>query len=440
MPTHPESERPRTEDREQKRRHRTVLCPLSSVLCVLAPALAAAACDWPAYRGPTADGHAAADARPPLQWGETQNVRWKTAIHDKGWSSPVICGNQIWMTTARPDGKVMFAVCVDRDTGRVVHDIKLFDVARPPTAAEGKFNEFNSFASPTPAVEEGRVYLHFGTFGTACLDTATGKKLWERRDQPCDHHRGPASSPILHGDLLILLFDGFDVQYVEALDKRTGRTVWHADRRTEYPIDDGDRKKGYATARVITVNGREELVCPAAQATTAYDPATGRELWRVVHGGMNAALRPVYAHGLVFLTTGSGGKQLVAVRPGGNGDVTADHTAWSYAKQVPTRSSPIVVDDLLYFVSDKGVLTAVEAKTGQEIKTLRLGGEYTASPVFAGGHLYFFDQAGRGTVVKPGRDFSVVAINRLDDGCMASPAAAGGALFVRTRTHLYRIE
>jgi outer membrane protein assembly factor BamB len=395
-------------------------------------AVAALACEWPAYRGPTADGHAAADARPPLRWGEGENVRWKTAIHGKAWSSPVVCGNQIWMTTAPEDGKELFAVCVDRDTGRVVHDVKVFDVPNPAFCIP-----FNSYASCTPVVEPGRVYVHFGSAGTAALDTATGKVLWERRDLPCNHHRGPGSSPILHGGLLILPFDGFDVQYVVALDKTTGRTVWKTDRNINFPKDDGDWKKAYGTPAVIVTGGREELICPAAHATAAYDPATGRELWRATHGSMNAACRPLFAHGLIYLTTGAGtvagSKPLVAVRPGGE-------IAWSYTKGVPTRSSPILVDDLLYFVNDSGVLAGLEAKTGREVKKLRLGGAFTASPVYAGGHLYFFDQDGQSYVAKPGRDFAVVAANRLDAGCMASPAVIGKALLVRTKTHLYRVE
>jgi len=404
-----------------------------------APALAFAANEWPTYRGPTADGHAAADARPPVRWSESENVRWKTPVHGKGWSSPVIWDNQVWMTTGTPDARERFVVCLDRETGKVLHDFKLFDDPNP------QFHiEFNSAASPTPAIEAGRVYIHFGSTGTACLDTATAKTIWERRDLPCNHWRGAGSSPIIYKDLLIVAYDGYDLQYVLALDKHTGKTVWKTDRNFEYSKDDGDLKKAYSTARVITVNGRDELISPSAEATVAYDPLTGSELWRVIHGGMNSALRPVYGHGLVFLTTASGGKQLVAVRPGGRGDVTADHIAWNYLRQVPTRSSPILVDDILYFVHDRGALGAVEVKAGKEVKRdsdkPRLGTAFTASPIYAGGRLYFFDELGSGVVVKPGRDYAVEATNRLADGCMASPAAVGNALYVRTRTHVYRIE
>jgi outer membrane protein assembly factor BamB len=402
----------------------------------------AAAADWPAYRGPTADGHAPADSRPPVRWSERENVRWKTAIPGKAWSSPVVLGDQVWVTNAFEDGKERFAVCLDRDTGRIVHNVKVFDVPNPAFCID-----FNSYASPTPAVEPGRVYVHFGSTGTACLDAATGKVLWERRDLPCDHFRSPGSSPIIHGNLLIVAFDGVDVQYLVAFDKATGRTVWKVDRNFGYPErnDGGDSKKAYSTAAVITVDGHEELISPGAYSTAAYDPPTGRELWRITHGSFNAACRPLFAHGLVYLSLGNktiaDSKALVAVRPGGKGDVTATHMAWNYNRSVATRSSPILVGDLMYFVDDNGVaLTCLDAKSGQQVKTQRLGTPFTASPVYAGGHLYFFDQNGKCYVVRPGRDFEVVATNTLAAGCKASPAVVGNALFVRTYTHLYRIE
>lgn len=409
-------------------------CLLLAAVLAAAPAAAVPSDNWPAFRGPTADGHATSSA--PVHWSESENVRWKTAIHGKGWSSSVVWRKQIWLTTAPEDGKDLFAVCVDRDTGRIVHDVKVFDNPQPAFCIA-----FNSYASPTPVVEEGRVYVHFGSAGTACLDTATGKKLWERRDLKCDHWRGPGSSPIVYGNLLVLIFDGHDVQYVAALDKATGKTVWKTDRNFTYSSDDGDVMKGYATPAVIDAGGGPQIVCSSAQATAAYDPATGREVWRVNHGGMNSACRPLFSHGLIYVTTAAGGKQLVAIRPGGHGDVTGSHVAWNFIKGVPTRASPLIVDDLMYFIHDSnGTATCIEAETGKEVKKLRVGGTYTASPIYADRHVYFCDQDGTTLVIKPGRDFSVVATNKLDAGCMASPAAVGGALFLRTKTHLYRIE
>jgi outer membrane protein assembly factor BamB len=390
--------------------------------------------NWPQFRGPAGDGHA--DARGlPVKWSETENVRWKTAIHDKGWSSPVVWGDQVWMTTALADGKQMFAVCVDRDTGKIVHDLKIFDVEKPEFCPD-----FNSYASPTPVIEAGRVYVHFGTYGTACLDTATGKVLWQRRDLPCNHHRAPGSSPILYGDLLILTFDGFDVQYLAALDKSTGKTVWKKDRAIDFPSPDGDLRKAYCTPTVIEVDGKPQLIAPAAEATIAYNPKTGEELWRVIQGGMNVATRPVYGQGKVFLTTGAGGLQLLAVRPDGTGNVTKTHLDWTYKKAVPTRPSPLLIEDDLYMVSDGGVASCLEAKTGKPVKDVRLNGKFSASPVFADGRIYFADQEGTTFVVEASPELKVLAANKLDEGCMASPAVAGKGLFLRTRTHLYRLE
>jgi outer membrane protein assembly factor BamB len=391
---------------------------------------------WPQFRGPGGTGHSDSTGL-PTRWGEKLNVVWKTPIHDKGWSSPVVWGKQVWLTTARADGKQFFALCLDRDSGKVLHDIKLRDVAKPAFC-----HPFNSYASPTPAIEEGRIYVHFGTYGTFCLDTRTAKVLWSRTDLHCDHWRGPGSSPVLWGNLLFLTFDGYDRQYVVALDKASGRTVWKKDRNIDYGTDDGDLKKAYSTPSIVTVKGQPQLLSSAAVATIAYEPRTGKELWKVYHGGMNAASPPLVGHGLVYLLTGHqrGGQRVVAARLGGSGDVTKTHVAWWRNKEVPTRPAPLLVGELLYLVSDGGFVSCLEARTGEVVWTRRLGGAFTASPVSAEGRLYLFDQNGKGTVLQAGRKALVLAVNRLEEGCMASPAVAGQALFVRTKTHLYRIE
>jgi len=390
--------------------------------------------NWPQYRGPAGNGHAEARGL-PLTWSEKENVVWKTAIHDKGWASPVIWGQQIWLTTGREDGKELFAVCVDRDSGKILHDIKVFDVAKPAFC-----HAFNSPASPTPVIEEGRIYVHFGSTGTACLDTATGKILWERRDFPCDHWRGPASSPILVDGLVILTFDGYDQQYLAALDKKTGKTVWKKDRGIKYPPrTDGDLKKAYSTPQVFEIKGKQQLISPSAEATVAYDPATGDELWRVHHGGMNGAARPLLGQGRLFLTSGHNGK-LLAVRPDGSGDVTPTHVDWICNKGVPSRPSLLLIGDRIYMVSDAGILSCVDVKTGEVVGKGRLPGAFSSSPTYADGRIYFASQEGTTYVVEPSQELKILAANKLDDGCMASPAAVGKSLFLRTKTHLYRIE
>ena len=415
-------------------RHPGRLTPLLLLLLLGCQPVAGGTENWPQFRGPNGCGRSDS-ARVPTRWSESENVAWKTPIHDKGWSSPVVWGDQIWLTTAKADGTQMFAVCVDRSSGRIIHDRKIFDVEHPQFC-----HPFNSYASPTPAIEAGRVYVHFGTYGTACLDTATAAVIWSRRDLPCNHYRGPGSSPILYGERLFINFDGFDVQYVIALDKKTGATVWKKDRAIDYGTSNGDLKKAFGTPSIIEVNGRAQLVSPAAMATIAYDPQTGEELWMVRHGGMNAAAPPQFDGSKVFLCTGDGGMKLLAVRPDGRGDVTGSHIVWKEGRSVPSRTCPLLTGGRLYMVNEQGIASCLDADSGRTVWHERLGGGFCASPVFAGGHLFFANLDGSTYVVEPGSTFKLSGINKLDDGCMASPAIAGDSLLLRTKTHLYCIR
>lgn len=393
---------------------------------------AARAEPWNQFRGPSGDGRA--QARLPLEWSETRHVRWKTPIPGKAWASPIEAEGRIWLANATEDGRRLSLVGVAADSGRIERDITLFEPAKPAFCYP-----YNSYASPTPVVVGGRVFVHFGSAGTACVAADTGAILWTRHDLPCDHHRGPGSSPIPFEDLLIVNFDGFDVQYVVALDQRTGRTVWKTDRSIDYGTADGDLKKAYGTPAIFEHGGRRQLVSPAAVGTVAYDPRTGRELWKVRHGGYNTAARPLYAHGLVVINT-EGGDKLLAVRPDGAGDVTATHVAWRFGKATPTRPSQAIVGDHLYMVNDKGVFTCLAVATGKARWQERREGRHSASLIEAGGRLYACDEDGTTLVVAANPErFELLAENRLDDGCMASPAVVGDDLVIRTKTHLYRI-
>jgi outer membrane protein assembly factor BamB len=389
---------------------------------------------WPQFRGPQGAGHSYASGL-PLNWSECENIRWKTPIHGKGWSSPVVWNDQIWLTTARADGRELYGVCVDRCTGSIVYDVLLFTDEKPAFC-----HAFNSYASPTPVIEEGRVYLHFGSAGTACVDTSTGKTLWTRRDFPCNHWRGPGSSPVLFGDLLFLTFDGYDHQYVVALNKFTGATVWRKERSIDYRTGNGDLKKAYGTPTIVEVAGHPQLVSPSAVGTIAYDPLTGNEIWTVRHGGMNVAQPPLHGNGMFYLCTGDGGFRLYALRDDGKGDVTASHIAWKYAKNAPSRCGPLLANGHLFFNNEHGVVTCLDANTGNEVWTQRLNGHFSASPLYAGGRLYFFSEDGPTYVVAAGKEWQLLATNTLDDGFMASPAVAGKSLILRTKTHLYCVE
>ena len=395
---------------------------------------AAAGENWPQFRGPAQDGSTDATGL-PLTWSETENVKWKTVVHGRGWSSPVIWGDQIWITTATDDGREQYAVCVDRNSGKVLHDIHLFHNDTLQIT-----NPLNSYASPTPVIEAGRVYAHFGVYGTACLDTAGGKVLWTRRDIYCDHFRGPGSSPVLVDDLLIFPMDGIDVQFVIALDRHSGKTVWKSKRSTDFGDLDGDFRKAYSTPLLLEYGGRRQLICTGAVETMSYDPATGKELWKVRHEGFSNTARPLLADGLVLINAGSGTQQIWAVRPDGAGNVTETHVAWKLSKGWPQKPSPAICGGLVYLISDGGVASCVEPKTGAVVWAKRLPGQYSASPIAAEGRIYCFSHEGPATVIAAGREYKELAVNNLDEGFMASPAVSGKAIFLRTKTHLYRIE
>lgn len=414
-----------------------------AVAAIAAAAVVPLAAQWPQHRGPDGTG-IVNGASLPLTWSEEKHVRWKTAIHGRAWSSPIIQDGRVWLTTADPKGHELSVVAVDQETGRIAFDTKLFHVDSPQYA-----HPFNSYASPTPVAEPGRVYVTFGSPGTAALDTKTGRVLWERRDLECNHFRGAGSSPIIFRDLLIMHFDGSDVQYVVALDKRTGKTVWQTPRSIDFrdlgpdgkPKADGDFRKAYATPHIITVDGEPLLVSLGGKATYGYDPMTGKERWRIEeHGSHSASTRPVFGHGLLFYPTGFDASKLLAVRPDGQGDATKTHVAWQFTRSVPQKPSILLIGDVIYMVNDVGIATAVEAKSGEMVWQSRVGGTFSASPIAANGRIYLFDEDGKTTVIEAAREFKVLAENQLDNGFMASPAVAGNALYLRTKTDLYRIE
>jgi len=389
--------------------------------------------DWPQFRGPTGQGHSS-ETGLPLNWSDTQSVRWKTPVPGRGWSSPVIAGGRVWMTTATTEGitsvllrtRVLRALAYDAATGKEVVNTEVFSLTDA-----GAMHAKNSHASPTPIVEGDRVYVHFGAHGTAALDT-NGKVLW-KVTLPYDHLHGTGGSPVLYGDLLIYSCDGTDVQFVVALDKRTGTVRW----KTPRP------KPGYmaySTPLVIKVNGADQLVSPSAYRTIAYEPATGKEIWSVDYAdGFSNVPRPVYGHGLVFLATGFNVPSFLAVRPEGKGNVTSSGVAWRLSRGAPLTPSPLLVGDELYLVSDNGIASCLDAKTGKPHWQQRLGGSHSASPIYADGRIYFLNEDGEATVLAPGKQFQKLAVNALSAQTLASIGVSGGSFFIRTSQHLYRI-
>jgi outer membrane protein assembly factor BamB len=400
-------------------------------------ATAAFASDWPQFRGPAGQGHSTATSL-AASWDESTNIRWKVAVPGSGWSSPALLNNQIWLTSAVDDGKTLHAFAFDRSTGQQLHDVVVFNLEEP-----GPIHSKNSHASPTPVLEGDRVYVHFGAHGTACLDTS-GKVLWTNRELTHNHRHGPGGSPVLYKDLLILNCDGSDVQFVVALDKATGQVRWKTERRH---IGE-DRRTGksnvpmaYSTPLLAEIDGRTQLLSCGSDSLVSYHPEDGSENWWFRYDGYSNVPRPVLAHGMVFISSGYDRPEFFAVRTSeAKDDITDTHLAWNLKKAAPLNPSPLAVGNELYLVSDNGIATCLDAVSGTQHWQERLGGNFSASPTFADGLLWFLDENGKTTVVRPGTTFQQVAVNTLEGRTLATPAFVDKSIYLRTDTHLYCIE
>ena len=403
------------------------------LLLIAGASVLAQAEDWPQFRGPTGQGHAT-ERGLPLEWSETKNIIWKTPVPGLGWSSPTVANGRVWLTTVVESkerrGRVsasLRALAFDVATGREIVNVEVFRLDDA-----GYVNPKNSRASPTPIVDGDRVFVHFGAEGTAALSTS-GEILWTTHLRYESQH-GNGGSPTLYRDLLIINCDGNGGDaYVVALDTASGKPRWKTARRR--PAD-----QAYSTPLVITVGQQDQLVSVGAYRAAAYDPLTGQEIWRVSYGdGFSNVPRPVFGQGLVFIATGFQTPALMAVRPDGKGDVTRTHVAWTITRGAPYTSSPLLVGNDLYYLSDTGVLSLADAASGQIVWQQRLGGNYSASPVFADGRIYFQSEEGVTTVIAPGREFRRLASNRLDGATLASMAVSSASFFIRSHSHLYRI-
>jgi outer membrane protein assembly factor BamB len=381
--------------------------------------------DWPQFRGPTGQG-IADEHNLPVSWSETKNVRWKVAIPGRGWSSPVIQGDRIWLTTATEEGRSLRAIAVDVNTGAIQQDVEVFRL-KSPKLLNGK----NSFASPTPVIEGDRVYLHFGAYGTACI-TQAGEIVWKTKLDYDNGQHGPGGSPVLYDDLLIVSCDGLEQQFVVALDKATGKVRWKKMR---------EGYQAYTTPLVVSLPGGDQVISPGAYQAIAYEPRTGKEIWRVKYAeGFSNVPRPVYGNELVYICTGFQEPSLLAVRLDGHGDITKSKIAWKLDRAIPRTPSPLLVGNELYIVSDNGIATCIDAKTGEELWRARLDGNYSASPIYADGRVYFLSEEGVSIVIAPGRQLKHLATNQVDGPTLASMAVSHNSLFIRSATHLYRIS
>jgi len=415
---------------------------------------------WPQFRGPSGQGTSSA-THVPINFGLDHGMKWQTPIQGKGWSSPVVAGGRVWLTTgitteATPEEReeklaavvtrdqkevagsvTLHAVCLDLETGAIVHDIQLATFEDPEP-----IHPLNSFASPTPVIDGEHVYCHFGSYGTWCLNAATGQIIWTKR-LVIDHSVGPGGSPVVVGSLVLLVCDGIDTQFVAALNKQTGEEVWRTP-RPPMRATNGEFQKAYSTPILIEVNGVEQAVVPGAQWIVAYAPATGIELWRIDHGnGFSISSTPIYTGtpdkvGLIIFTTGFGDRKLVAVRPDGHGDVTLSHLEWSNDRNVPAKPSPVSSGDRVYIIDDNGVLTCLRPSDAATVFRKRVAGNYSASPLLVGGHLYLSSQEGVVTVIKDADQYEEVSKTTLDSRLMASPAVVGSDLLFRSENSLMR--
>jgi outer membrane protein assembly factor BamB len=403
-------------------------------LWILRSAMPLQAGDWPQFRGPTGQG-IAEDTSVPLEWSTQRHVRWKTAVPGAGWSSPVLGGGHVYLTTAvtGESGSLSLRVLsFSAATGAPEWNV---DVFGPDTAQTGSLHSKNGYASPTPVLEGNRIYVHFGHNGTACVDHS-GKVIWRNAQLRYSPVHGSGGSPALVDDKLIFSADGASDPTVIALDKETGSVAWTVKRTS-----DAAKKFSFSTPLLISVQNRPQLVTPGSGVVSALDPTDGREIWRVRYGqGYSVVPRPVFAHGLIFLGTGYDRPTVLAIRPDGQGDVTETHVAWTLTKSAPNTPSLLVVGDELYMVSDGGIASCVDARTGKTHWQERVGGNFSASPLFAGNRIYLQSEEGVGTVLQPGKTFRVLATNSLEERSLASYAAADRSLFIRTAGHLYRIQ
>jgi outer membrane protein assembly factor BamB len=398
--------------------------------------------NWTFFRGSNLNG-IAETGNIPMKWDDS-NIKWKTEIHDRGLSSPVIYGNQIWVTTAKPDGKELYAVAVDFNTGKIIYDINVFT----PEAGGGK-HSLNSYATPTPCIEKNFVYVHYGSQGTACINTSNGSVVWKVTDLKCKHVQGPASSPIIYKNLLILHLEGTDIRYIVALDKTSGKIVWRSDRPTEpYERLTVIGRKAYITPVIINVKGRDMLISNGSSLCQAFDPGTGEEIWRVIGGAESTIAMPITEKGVLYWYNGyeidsDGTKfiELLAVNPDGKGDITGTNVLWKKRDDMSRNHclTPVIKDGLIYTITTRNILMCIDAATGKEIWSTRVTSNYDASPIYLNGNIWFFSVKGEVMTIKAGRKYEVVAQNQMDSPIWATPAFLRNTVILRTEKYLCRI-
>ena len=396
--------------------------------------------DWTKFRGPTGDGHVTVKSI-PLKWSDTENVKWKVSVPGKGWSSPVISKGKIYLTSAVAEGdnqdaadvsRELRVICYDSSNGKEIWDTKVFEqkpLKRP-------IHHKNSHASPTPIIEGGKVYVHFGHMGSACLDLK-GKILWKNNELKYDPIHGNGGTPIIVDNRFFYSADASTNPFVVALDKNTGNVLWKKLRSETAQ----SRKFSFSTPTLISMGGSSQIISPASGAVFSYDSKTGEELWSVDYGGWSVIPKPGVYKNMIYVGTGYERAHILGIRVDekSKGNVTESHVEWEITKRAPNTPSFMVVDDLLYFISDGGIATCVEPLTGEVIWQERTAGPISASPVHFNGMIYFLDEQGKTTVIKAGRKFEIIAENKIKERTLASFGISEGAIYIRSEKSLFRI-
>ena len=396
--------------------------------------------EWTKFRGPTGDGHVTVKSI-PLKWSDTENVKWKVSVPGKGWSSPVISKGKIYLTSAVAEGdnqdaadvhRELRVICYDSSDGKELWDTKVFEQKPLKRPIHSK----NSHASPTPIIEDGKVYVHFGHMGSACLDSK-GKILWKNNELKYDPLHGNGGTPIIVDNLFFYSADALTNPFVVALDKKTGKVLWKKQRSET----DQSRKFSFSTPTLIRMGGRSQIISPASGAVFSYDSKTGEELWSVDYGGWSVIPKPGVYKNMIYVGTGYERAHILGIRVDekSKGNVTESHVEWEITKRAPNTPSFMVVDDLLYFISDGGIATCVEPLTGEIIWQERTAGPISASPVYFNGMIYFLDEQGKTTVIKAGRKFEIIAENKIKERTLASFGISEGAIYIRSEKSLFRI-
>jgi outer membrane protein assembly factor BamB len=409
------------------------LWTIGILICLSLAAPSIRAEDWWQFRGPTGQG-ISNEKKLPVQWSQTDNVDWAVELPGKGWSSPICVASRIYLTTAVPgagEDHSLRAMCLDETSGQTIWDVEVFE-ERAATA--GPVHSKNSHASPTPVLADGRLYVHFGHEGTACLDL-DGNILWRNSELRYNPVHGNGGSPIVIDGLLVFSCDGAEDPFIVALDRDSGDVRWRTRRAS-----DAAKKFSFGTPLVIEVKGRKQIISQASNFVAAYDPQSGEEIWRARYDGYSLIPRPIFGHGMIFISTGYDKPQVLAIRVDGTGDVTNTHIAWRMNRGAPNTPSLLLVGKELYMVSDAGVASCIDAKTSDLVWQQRLGGNFSASPLYAAGRIYFQSEEGEGTVIQAGRKFEQLAKNDVGQATLASYGVGDGALLIRSESHLYRVR